>query len=142
MKALIIAAVLLVSSAGTVAGTTAGHRAPVVCGGFPLAYGTFIGVVGSRSGGMRRASSVMAVAAVTTHDDFRARAWMVWDERGLGWLAIAKGSPADLKRLWIFSPAPNFASGKGLQVRFTALRNPLPSKYRLTDCPDALPHGE
>jgi hypothetical protein len=83
----------------------------------------------------------MAVAAVVRNDgDTHARAWMIWDERGFAWLAIAKNSPADLRNLWLFPKPPEF-HGPGIQVRFTALKKGLPTAYRILDCPDALSYG-
>jgi len=84
-------------------------------------------------------SSVVAVAAVTTQDDFHVLAWIVWDEHGVGWLGIAPQSPADLRRLWIFPTPPDF-HGPGVQVRFTPFDKPLPGRYRLLDCPRTLPY--
>jgi hypothetical protein len=125
-----------VGAAGTSAQAASDRSAR--CGGFPLHYGTSFASTGpSRS--KQTASSVMAVAAITPgaeSSDLHARAWMVWDERGMSWLAIKKDSPDNLKRLWAFPTAPDFHV-RG-QVQFTPLKA-LPRSYTLTDCPDALP---
>jgi hypothetical protein len=80
----------------------------------------------------------MAVAAVTGNDDFHALAWIVWDERGVGWLGIARSSPADLRAMWAFPVPPDF-HGPGVQVRFTPFRT-LPMRYQLLDCGRTLPY--
>ena len=80
----------------------------------------------------------MALGAVTTEKDLHARAWVVWDETGYAWLGIAKRSPADLKRFWKNPEPPDYRFG--VQVRFAPLTAPLPKKYQITDCPDALPY--
>lgn len=111
----------------------------VRCGGFPLPYGTSFAWTGP-VGGRQRVSSVMAVAAVTK-GDLRARAWIVWDEIGEGWLGLAETSPSDLRALWTSKTPPTY-HGPGIQVRFEPFKRPLPKTYRLIDCPQALPFGE
>ena len=114
----------------------------VECGGFRLPYETSIASTRLIGTSVNRISSVIAVAAVTSADgDLHVRAWMVWDERAFAWLAIAKNSPVDLKRLWIYDIRPRFA-GPGIQLQFTPLQKPLPKAYRLTDCPHVLPYGK
>jgi hypothetical protein len=140
MTALVLAAIITTLPQAGSRGSS-GPPGSVGCGGFPLDYGTAIGAIGpSRS--ELRARSIIAVAAITPdRGDLHARAWMVWDERGTAWLAIAKNSPNDLRQLWSLEPQPSFAGGVSLQVRFSPMTKPLPPKYRLVDCPDAKPFG-
>jgi hypothetical protein len=125
------------------ASASAWQARAIRCGGFPLPYGTFIASIGP-SAKEQRPSSVTAVAAVALENSLRAKAWIVWDGQGYAWLGLAKGSPADLRRLWVYNKAPNFA-GPGIQVKFTLATKPLPEylpkKYRLVDCPDAVPYA-
>ena len=110
----------------------------VHCGSFPLSYGTTIGAVRTVHE-KPRISSVVAVAAITARADYiHARAWMVWDARGVGWLGLSRESPADLKRLWGFPKPPDF-TGLTRQVRFSVLTKPLPESYQLTYCPVIVP---
>lgn len=110
----------------------------VGCGGFLLPYGTSFGAAGP-SRARLRASSVTAVAAVVPPEssDLHPRAWMVWDERGMPWLALTKKSPNDLKKLWSFPTPLEFGGGGPFQVRFTPLKAPLPDTYALAACPYA-----
>ena len=132
-------ALLLGSMVARVApGDAAGANRTVGCGGFALPYGTPIGSSGPRRT-RQRVSSVIAVAAVTavSGSGLRAQGWMIWDERGMAWLGLKKGSPPALRRLWVFATPPDF-HGSGIQVRFTPGKS-LPPAYELTDCPDARP---
>lgn len=138
---LFVAIPVLFTALARVASSASANPAIVGCGGFPLPYETTISTRGP-SATQQFASSVIAVAAVTVGSDLHARAWMVWDEGGFPWLGVAKGSPADLRALWVFDKAPDF-HGPGVQVRFTPLKKPFPKdKYSLTDCPRALPYGQ
>jgi hypothetical protein len=139
MRIFVVCGILLAAVAGTFASVSAASPRVVECGGLKVTYGTSIGSVGTNVH-KQYASGIMSIAAVTL-DDLHARAWIVWDERAQPWLALAKQSPDDLKRLWIFPKEPDF-SGPGIQVRWTYLKTHLPPKYRLTDCPDALPYGK
>jgi len=110
----------------------------VECGGFPLPYYTTIGWSGPSKTDLRP-SSVIAVAAVVAagSSDNRARAWVVWDERGKAWIGVKKDSPADLIRAFFPEP-PNF-DGRGARVHFALLGSELPNLYRLEACPGAVP---
>ena len=135
-----LAAITFVLVSGVLATRTAqaADNNAVACGGFPLRYGTTIASSGPTRA-EQHASSVIALAAVTpVTGGSRARAWMVWDERGVGWLGIRRNSPSELRRLWTFPTQPDF-TGPGVQVRFTPLTRPLPKTYRLTACSDSLP---
>jgi hypothetical protein len=110
------------------------------CAGFPLRYGTSIGLMGP-SIGKQHARSIMALAAIARGRDLHARGWMVWDERGNPWLGITQSSPPDLRKLWVFKVPPTFTSRAGVQVRFAPMTKPLPANYNIVDCPDALPYG-
>jgi hypothetical protein len=110
----------------------------VPCGGPQMTYGMSIGTMGP-SIREQHERGIMAATAVTTHD-LHARAWLIWDETAQPWLAIARNTPTDLQRLWIFPKKPDFA-GPGVQVRWTPVKLPLPGSYRLTSCPDVLPYG-
>ena len=104
------------------------------CGGFPLAYGTTIGSAGPTASA-QQPRSVVALAAVTTTSDTHALAWMIWDERGLAWLALGKRSPADLLQRWSFPNPPDFEHAP---VQFSPFSATLPAKYQLTYCSAAL----
>jgi hypothetical protein len=136
MKTPVMAVTLLAVCTAMSTQVNAENAREVQCGGIRLTYGTSIGSVGA-VGRPQYASGIMAMAAVTT-DDLRARAWIVWDERARAWLALARKSPSDLQRLWIFDKKPDF-SGPGIQVRWTYLKSALPKRYQLTDCFDARP---
>ena len=104
-----------------------------------MKYGMTIGAVGpSRTKlGLR---SVEAVAAVhpAGSSDTRPRAWVIWDERGMPWLALKKTSPSDLKQLWEFKDrGPDFTNYNFL--RFTPVKLPLPKRYSLLWCGDVTP---
>jgi|GEM_PF-2152129 len=131
--------VLLVVTQGSQVNADTQRR--VNCGGFSLRYGTTIGSMGP-SVDKQRASSIMAVAAIAPAKDRHARAWLVWDERGNPWLGLTEKTPAELRRFWSFKVLPSFIGGVGTQVRFAPMTKPLPSKYRLVDCPDALIYGK
>jgi len=140
MTAIVLAVLLMTQPQGGLPGGANAARI-VGCGGFPLQYGTTIGSVGPNNGKLR-ARSIIAVAAIASaRGDAHARAWIAWDERSTAWLGIAKNSPADLQQLWSLKAPPSFAGGVGTQVRFSPLTRPLPPKYDLVDCPDALPYG-
>ena len=139
MRIFIASGILLGVFAATAGSVIADTPRSVECGGVRMMYGTSIGSAGPNVH-KQSASGIMAIAAVTL-EDLHARAWIVWDEGAHPWLALAKQSPHDLKRLWIFPKKPDF-SGPGVQVRWTYLNTHLPPQYRLTDCPDALPFGQ
>jgi hypothetical protein len=128
----VLGAAALAAFAMAASASSAPARLAVECGGFPLQYGTTIAAINNHP------RSVIAVAPVMSASDNRPVAWIVWDERGDGWLGLARFSPADLKRLWIFPTKPDF-TGPGLQLRFTYLKTPLPKKYGLTYCPYVTP---
>jgi hypothetical protein len=108
----------------------------IACGGFPLPFDTTIGATGPSRAHLS-VSSIIGLAAVIPAggSDLTPRAWMIWDEKGMAWLALRKTSPAALRRKWVFPTAPDF-SGPGIQVRFTPLKDPLPRGYQLASCPD------
>jgi len=112
----------------------------VSCGGFPLSYGTTIGASGPTAQ-QQSPRSVEAVAAVTKPPDLHALAWVVWDERGQSWLALVKGTPADLQRLWRFPKPPDFGSA-GSIVQISPLTAALPQQYELTYCSAALSNAQ
>lgn len=138
MRVIFLVVLLLTGIAASSSSAQAAIDRTVGCGGFPLPYGTTFGSAGpSRS--RQQPRSVISVAAVTPtgSSDLHPRAWMVWDERGMAWLALKKTSPMDLQRLWLLSGRPTF-DGQHFRVQFTPIKV-FPNSYTLIDCPHALP---
>lgn len=99
------------------------------CGGIDLNFGTTVAIVN------RQPRSIEAVGALTRANGTRPLGWIVWDERAMPWLAIARISPTAVQKLVTFSKASlNFSLHPELKFRFAPLRGKLPKAYRVTSC--------
>ena len=87
----VLGAAALAAFAMAASANAAPVRLAVECGGFPLPFGTTIAAINNH------ARTVIAVAPVMSASDNRPVAWMVWDERGDGWLGLARFSPRTSK---------------------------------------------
>jgi hypothetical protein len=103
MNRIVTIAMIAVSLITLASPSDAAPSRRIACGGFPLPFDTTIGATGpsrTRLG----LSSIMGLAPVIPAGggDLVPRAWMIWDEKGMAWLALRKTSPTALMKLWAF----------------------------------------